>query len=228
MIISIGPSTTLFTGFADDGDPTNGGPGRYSGGGPGGCTDAGANTYADGPGGAAPQWYMLSARANGQTGSHANHAPKAQAVASVTQAFSVDPVSGMGLVGWLANLIDRTRTVALEINIVAKADYGTGIGDLVISAMIVGGPPAAALSIQHTVSHAYHFSINPGDFTKIDVLKDGAPLRVIGNPGIFTDKFSTSVALPEGSYVLDLMLDISDSFDGRVQFMGIASTKVAW
>src|ERR1019366_5819716 len=95
MIISIGPSTTLFTGFADDGDPTNGGPGTYSGGSPGACTDAGANTYAEGPGVGAPQWYMLAGRANGQSGSKASHATKAQAVASVTQAFSVDPVKAM-------------------------------------------------------------------------------------------------------------------------------------
>jgi hypothetical protein len=228
MIISIGPSTTLFTGFADDGDPTNGGPGTYSGGSPGGCTDAGANTYAEGPGVGAPQWYMLAGRANGQSGSKASHATKAQAVASVTQAFSVDPVKAMGMIGWALNLIDRTLTVTLDVNMVAKADLGTGVGDLVFTATIVGGPPMAALSIMQTLSHAYHVSMNPGGTAKIDVTRDGAPLPAINNPGILTDRFSGSFVLPEGSYVLDLMLDISDSFDGRVQLMGIASTRVAW
>jgi hypothetical protein len=228
MNIVFGPVVSFFNGNADDGDSSNGGPGRYQGSVPGGAIDGSTSVYADGPGSGAPSSFVLSARADGRSTSNGDHAPEAVAYANVIQAFSVVAgTTGLPLLDALVNWLFPTAKVTASISVTAKVDLGSGIGDVTVDGTIIGGP-AGGNPIKLALTHTYHVETNPASAAQIDVSRDGALLTTISNPGIFTDHVTATAALPPGSYLLDLSLKVSESFDGHAGLLGIASTQMAW
>jgi hypothetical protein len=230
MRIVFGPTTCAFNGRADDGDSSNGGLGNFQGSAPGGCSDARTSVHTGGPGSGAPNSFELSCRADGWSGSNADHAPKARAYASVTQAFSL--VGMTTSLPWLNALLNRflRRSVTANVAVTAKVELGVGIGDVAVDATIVGGPAggAAGPPIKLALTRTYHLETNPASAAQIDVSRNGTLMTTISNPGTFTDQFAATAALRAGSYVLDLSLQASDTFDGRADVMGIARTSMLW
>jgi len=231
MRIVFGTTACSFNGRADDGDSSNGGPGNFQGSVPGGCSDARTSVYANGPGSGAPDSFELSCRADGRSGSNADHAPRARAYASVTQAFSL--VGFTTSWPWLNALLNRflnRRSVTANIAITTKVELGSGIGDVTVDGTIVGGPTggAAGTPIKLALTRTYHLETNPTSAAQIDVSRNGTLITTISNPGTFTDQFAGTAVLRPGGYVLDISLQASDTFDGHADVMGVARTHMLW
>lgn len=209
MRIQIAAPNLASVGSADDADPATGQACNYSGAGSGRCNDglamSSANPNTSTSISATAQAMVGPNPAAGQT-AMANAKGEANSSVTIIYSFWETILSWFGI--W--------QRLSAEVSVLAFANVRVGPNQATFAVFLLGGPAASSNPIPN-FQGSYNFDQTPNDPNMLDVKKNGARDRTIGNPGFYQDINTgpTAVVRP-GTYDLKFEMNAVAQADGQV------------
>lgn len=209
MNITISAPTLASVGMADDADPATGQACNYFGAGSGRCNDgaaiSSANPTASTSINVTVQPIVGPNPAPGKT-------PKAKAKGEANSSVTITYSWWEKIVSW----VGVWQSLSAEVHIHSVAFVNVGPNQVAFAVHLTGGPVPGPGPIP-LFQGSYNFDQSPNDPTRLDVKKNGALDKSIGNPGLYLDlNAGPTVVIRPGTYKLKFEMNAAAEADGQV------------